>query len=65
MSRPAIRALIGRWMQDPSFRDDLSQDLEGAIRQSDAELDSIEWMALDNWRRLGQSQSNDGYPLFF
>lgn len=48
MSREAVGKLVDRWMNEPSFREELRKDPEGAVRRSGVELDAEEWAALRN-----------------
>jgi len=48
MSREAVMELTERWINDPSFREALRRDPEGAVRATGAELDEDEWTTLRN-----------------
>ena len=48
MSREAVSQLIDRWMNDASFRQEVRNDPEGAVRGTGAQLDQDEWAALRN-----------------
>lgn len=46
MSREAFEALMDRWMNDPSFREEMRADPEEAVQRSGLELDEGEWAAV-------------------
>lgn len=48
MSRVAVEDLIDRWINEPSFRAEIRQDPEGAVRRTGLELTEDEWAALRN-----------------
>ena len=48
MSREAIEQLSEKWMNDPSFRESVRTDPEGAVRATGVELDEDEWATLRN-----------------
>ncbi len=46
MSRRAIETLAERWKDDPSFREELRHDLEGAVARAGLQLNEDEWAVL-------------------
>lgn len=48
MSRDAIGELVDRWINEPTFRAELRQDPEGAVRRSGVQLNEDEMAALRN-----------------
>lgn len=48
MSREAVGKLVDRWMNEPSFREELRANSEEAVRRSGVELDAEEFAALRN-----------------
>ena len=56
MSREAIDTLVGRWMEDTSFRAAVRKDPEGTIRAMGLDLTTDEWAAV---RKLDWSLSDE------
>ena len=48
MSREAVTQLTERWVSDPSFREAVRRDPEGAVRTTGIELDEDELTGLRN-----------------
>jgi len=46
MSRQAVEQLIDRWMNDPSFRNEVRSDPEAAVRRTGADLTDDELAAV-------------------
>lgn len=46
MSRENIGKLVDRWINEPSFREELRGNSEEAVRNSGVELEEDEWAAL-------------------
>lgn len=46
MRRQAVEQLMDRWMNDPSFRNEVRRDPEAAVRRAGADLSEDEWAAL-------------------
>jgi hypothetical protein len=48
MSREAVEQLMDRWMNEPSFREELRADPEKAVQHTGVALDEVELEALRN-----------------